>query len=421
VRLVNRSTSGSDRTPTRVIDLVFLTNGMLFASWVSRLPAVRSRLDASEPELGVALLGIAVGAVIAMPITGWLCHRFGIRRVLVSAMPLCAVGFQLAVIMPSIPGLAAALLVAGLAYGTWDVAMNAAAHEVERGLRRALMPRFHGMFSVGGLAGAGLGALAAAGDVPVGVHLLLTGVAVAVIALAASPRLPDRSAPAPVVVAAGGTTRPRAISPRLVLLGLLTATTTLGEGAAADWSAIFLHDHRNTSESTAAIGYAVFSSAMAIGRFSGTWLLSRISRVASLRGSGLLACASLVVLVSIDSVATGLLAMVAWGLGVALIFPAAMSAAAEHAAIPARGIATVSTIGYTGFLVGPPMVGFIAGWAGLGAGLLVVGMLSLVTFAIAPAGRPPHVQATGRPPAKATSIDATPDAATPQECGTTSA
>jgi fucose permease len=180
-------------------------------------------------------------------------------------------------------------------------------------------------------------------------------------------------------------------------LGLLTACTTLGEGAAADWGAIFLHDERDAAESLAAIGFAGFAGAMAIGRLSGTWVLSRFSRVSALRASAVLASASVLTLVVVDSVFGGLVAMIGWGLGVALAFPAAMSAGAENAERPAQGIATVATIGYGGFLVGPPLVGFVAGAAGLGAGLMVVSALLLVVVVLAPAARPPDAGASAEP------------------------
>jgi fucose permease len=181
----------------------------------------------------------------------------------------------------------------------------------------------------------------------------------------------------------------RVITLRLVLLGLLTACTTLGEGAAADWGAIFFTDERNAEESVAAIGYAGFAGAMAVGRFSGTWVLGRISRVTALRISGVLASMSVLALIAIESTAAGLVAMIGWGLGVALVFPAAMSAGAENSLRPAQGIATVATIGYGGFLVGPPMIGFVAGAAGLEVGLFVVSMLLLLVVALAPVARRP--------------------------------
>jgi fucose permease len=280
------------------------------------------------------------------------------------------------------------LLGAGLAMGTWDVAQNAAAHDVEVATGRPLMPRFHGAFSVGGLCGAGLGALAAAAELAVGIHLAIVAAGVALTSLIVARRLPDLGgAPHHQPVAEHGARR--AISPRLVLLGLLTACTTLGEGAAADWAAIFFTDERNTEESVAAIGYAGFAGAMAVARLSGTWVLTRMSRVNALRASGVLASVSVLTLVAVDSTVTGLVAMIGWGLGVALVFPAAMSAGAENADRPAQGIATVATIGYGGFLVGPPMIGFVAGAAGLGTSLFVVALLLLLVVILAPVARRP--------------------------------
>jgi len=384
--LVNRSTRDLHRAHIAAVYAAFFTNGLIFASWVSRLPAVRSHLGASEPQLGSALLAIAAGAVVAMPLTSRLCDRFGLRYVLTAATIACSTMFLVATLAPHIVLLAGALLFAGFSYGTWDVSMNAAAHDVEVAVGLPLMPRFHGAFSVGGLCGAGLGALAAALGVPVWAHLAVAGSGVAITAVLCTRHLPmethvESAEPAPAAP------RRRLITSRLVLLGLLTACTTLGEGAAADWAGIFLHDERNAKESIAAIGYACFAGAMAVGRFGGTWVLSRISRVNALRASGVLASASVLALVAVDSTATGLVAMVGWGLGVALVFPAAMSSGAENADRPAQGIATVATIGYGGFLVGPPMIGFVAGAAGLGVGLFVVSLLLLLVVVLAPAAR----------------------------------
>jgi fucose permease len=387
--LVNRSTREARRARIIAVYAVFFTNGLIFASWVSRLPAMRSRLGASEPQLGSALLAIAAGAVVAMPLTSRLCDRFGLRYVLTAATVACSTMLVVASLAPHIVLLGCALLFAGFAYGTWDVSMNAAAHDVEVDVGIPLMPRFHGAFSIGGLFGAGLGGLAAALDVPVWAHLAVAGSCVAVAAALCARHLPmaTRSADTERAEASTEAPRRRLITPRLVLLGLLTACTTLGEGAAADWAGIFLHDERGAEESIAAIGYACFAGAMAVARFSGTWVLTRMSRVNALRASGVLASASVLALVAVDSAATGLLAMVGWGLGVALVFPAAMSAGAENADRPAQGIATVATIGYGGFLVGPPMIGFVAGAAGLGVGLLVVSLLLLLVVALAPAAR----------------------------------
>ncbi|HET9547904.1 MAG TPA: MFS transporter [Desertimonas sp.] len=396
-RAAHRSASNTERARIAAVYAAFFTNGLIIASWVARLPAVRTRLGASEPQLGAVLLGIAGGAVVAMPLTSRLCDRFGLRRVLMMAMLGCTAMFVIAGMTPRIVPLGAVLVAVGFGYGTWDVSMNAAAHDVEVRTERPLMPRFHGAFSVGGLCGAGLGAGAAALGVPVGAHLAIVGMAITVTAALVAQQLPDLtetpSRPSDDDSARFTATQSeaprRVITLRLVLLGLLTACTTLGEGAAADWGAIFFTDERGATESVAAIGYAAFAGAMAIGRFGGTWVLTRMSRVTALRASGVLASVSVLTLITVESMATGLVALVGWGLGVALVFPAAMSAGAENAERPAQGIATVATIGYGGFLVGPPMIGFIAGAAGLGAGLLVVSLLLLLVVVLAPAARRP--------------------------------
>jgi MFS family permease len=369
------------------VHAAFAVNGLLFATWVSRLPAMRERLDASEPQLGSVLLCIAIGSLISMPFTSRLCDRFGVHRVLTVSMLGSAVAFELAVLAPSIPTLGAVLFALGTAFGTWDVAMNSSAHEVEVRTGRPLMPRFHGAFSVGGLIGGALGAGAAGVGLPVPMHMAGAVVAAMAAVMVAVPLMPEppRHVAADTIVTASG---PRRVPFRLVALGLLTACTTLGEGAAADWGALFLHDERGASESTAALGYAVFCCAMAIGRFGGTWVLSRIERVCALRWSGVAVSASLVVLVAIDVIPVSLIAMAGWGFGVAIVFPAAMSAAAEHAARPAHGIAVVSTIGYGGFLVGPPLIGFLAGHVGLGGALWVVAGLGAVLFGLSVSAAP---------------------------------
>jgi MFS family permease len=379
------------------IYLVFAANGAIYASWISRLPAVRDRLGASEPEIGLAILGLAAGAIVSMPSVGRLCDRFGVRRVLLTAMLADLALFPLVAWVPSVALLGVVLLAGGVAFGAWDVSMNAAAHAHETSVGRALMPRFHAAFSGGALVGAGLGAVAAAAGVPVGLHLATAGVLLAVAAVVAIPLIPDRTAPhvdeaeADAAVAGDGARRRRGrLTVKLVLIGLMTACATLGEGAAADWGPLFLHDEREASEGIAAAGYAAFALAMTIGRAAGTGVLERLGRVRALRTSGLLVAGAVAVTLSVPLAGAGIIGMVAWGLGVALVFPAAMSAAAEAGTTPAYGIGVVSTIGYGGFVIGPPLVGFLAGWFGLGVALWAVSGMGIVLAALAPAAAPPE-------------------------------
>jgi MFS family permease len=385
---VNRST----RSAALAIALVFGANGAMFASWVSRIPAVRDRIDATEPEMGLAILGLAVGAMVSMPSTSRLCDRFGIRRVLVTAILADLVLFQLVAWVPSPAALGLVLLVSGVAFGMWDVSMNAAAHAHEVDVDRPLMPRFHAAFSGGALAGAAVGALAAGVGLHVGLHLGLVALSIAAIVLVVGRHLPgdlaaDRAAAAPH--RSQRRTPRRRLTLKLVLIGLITVCTTLGEGAAADWGALFLHDERGASQGLAAAGFAAFALAMMAGRLVGTDVLERLGRVRALQASGLLVALSTALVLSVPSIATGLVGFVGWGAGVALVFPAAMSAGAEAGTTPSHGIAVVATIGYGGFLLGPPIVGFLAGAFGLGVALWVVVVMALVLVALAPAASPP--------------------------------
>jgi MFS family permease len=388
----------SDRSTALAIYLVFAANGAIYASWISRLPAVRDRLGASEPEIGLAILGLAAGAIVSMPSVGRLCDRFGVRHVLLTAMLADLALFPLVAWVPSVVMLGLVLLAGGVAFGAWDVSMNAAAHAHETSVGRALMPRFHAAFSGGALVGAGVGAVAASAGVPVGLHLALAGGLLGVAVVVAIPRVPDRAAPAIEEPLEGEAGRGR-LSLKLVLIGLMTACATLGEGAAADWGPLFLHDQRQASEGLAAAGYAAFALAMTIGRAVGTAVLERFGRVRALRMSGLLVAGAVAVALTTPLAGTGIVGLAAWGLGVALVFPAAMSAAAEAGRHPAYGIGVVSTIGYGGFVLGPPLVGFLAGWFGLDVALWSVAVMGLVLAALAPAAAPPGPSGPGGRPA----------------------
>jgi MFS family permease len=398
----------------RATAVVFFLSGAVFGTWVSRLPAVSDRLDASTAELGLALLMPGVGSLLSMPLVGRACGRWGSRRVVTAAaLPGIAV-LPLLAAVGSVPALAAVLGCFGLSYGAWDVAMNVHGSAVERAAGRAWMPRYHACWSVGGIAGSGLGALAARSGLDVQTHFLLAAGAAALVLLLAVPAFvddrrlastddrgrasTDAAADASVDAAtdasagpagpAGTPPRGRLFTPRLVAIGAVTAGATCLEGAAADWLALYLRDARAVPDGGAAAGYTAFAVAMAAGRFAGTPVIERLGRATAVRLASGLTALGLLATVLLPSVAGAYLGAVVWGLGVALVFPAAMSAGGEVPGRSADGIATVSTIGYAGFLVGPPAVGFLAGVAGLGGGLLALLVLTAAMGLLAPALRP---------------------------------
>jgi MFS family permease len=375
------------------VSVLFFVNGALFASWVTRVPDVRDRIDAGEAELGLALLGIAAGSMVAMPLAGRLCERRGGRGVaIVSGSASCA-ALLLPALAADVPQLAAALFVVGATAGTLDVSMNVEAITVERTYRRPLMPSFHGWFSVGGLAGALAGGSAAALAAEAGAHLAAAG-ALGAAAVAWSARLVP-AAPAPALERSAGESRTR-VTRVLVICGLVAFCAAFGEGAMADWSALYFTDTLDTGGGLAAMGYAAFAGAMAVGRFGGERAIAAHGHAGTLQlGCGAMAVALAVGLVSADSVTT-LAAFAVAGLGVACAFPIVLSiAGGGEGARSGPAVALVSTIGYTGFLAGPSLIGVVAEHTTLAWGLGLVAVLAAVAAVLALGLRPTAVRAPG--------------------------
>jgi predicted MFS family arabinose efflux permease len=430
--------------------LVFAVNGFLLASWVSRLPATRDRLGAGAAELGLVLLAPGIGSLLSMPFSGRWCRRFGSRAVVAATTVAGCATLVLLAVVPTLVGLGLALFVWGSFYGSWDVAMNVHGSAVEQHAAREWMPRYHACWSVGGIAGATFGALAAHTALPLALHFALVAVAcTALVALALRSFIEDRAAVGeggvgvaaawvevgdpPATLGAPGAPHPpgpvpgppvgerspsadggrgvvhspwpgqgggRVLTGRLLLVGVVTLCATTLEGAAADWLALFLTDERGATGSLAALGYAVFAVAMAGGRFSGTAVAERLGRDGAVRVGGLVSFVGVLLTVLGPGLVGAYAGAALWALGVCLVFPAAVSAGGEAPERPADAIAAVTTVGYGGFLVGPPLIGLLAEQVGLGRALLVLCVLAGGIAALAPAVRSrrprPAAAAAGR-------------------------
>ncbi|QYJ15257.1 Inner membrane protein YbjJ [Rubrobacter xylanophilus DSM 9941] len=369
---------------------VFFLNGVLVASWFVRIPAVQERLGLGEGSLGVALLGSAVGALAAMPATGWLVSRLGSRPVVLGAgLCLCA-ALLLPALAPNLLALTLSLVVFGASNGALDVSMNAHGVTVEKGYGLPILSSFHAAFSLGGLAGSALGGLAAAWGVVVLHHFL------AVSALALLALVPASLAMLPASSDAGSGRGPAFRWPTRALagLGVVAFCVLLGEGAMADWSAVYLDDTLGTGPGLAAAGYAAFSVAMTAGRLAGDHLNRRFGPAAVVRSGGALAAVGLGLSLTAANPLAALAGFACAGLGFSAVFPATLSAAGHSPDMPpGSAIAAVSTAGYLGFLVGPPAIGFLAELAGLGGALYLVVALSaaiaLLSGAVGRAGKGP--------------------------------
>jgi len=372
---------GRDRlaAATRSTRLIFLVSGIGMAAWAPMVPYAKARLGLDDAQLGLMLLAFGGGSMASMPFVGWLSHRFGNRRVIVASGWLLCLALPVLALAPNVAVLTAALLYFGVMLGAVDVAMNAHAVEVERRDGRVLMSGFHGLFSLGGLAGAaGMSVLLALG-------LPLPLAALAVSALLAALVLYLRGGLLPNVDGAAAGHAPfRMPHGAVLLLGLLCFVSFVAEGSMLDWSAVFLRDFRGFAPSTAGIGYACFSVAMALGRLTGDRLIQRIGPVWAVRVGAGLAATGFALAASVPWPGASLSGFVLVGLGASNIVPVMFSAAGRlPGSSPAIAIAAVTMLGYAGLLSGPALIGFISRLASLPLALAVVAGLLLLVAASA--------------------------------------
>jgi MFS family permease len=317
---------------------------------------------------------MAIGALVAQPVAGVVIGRVGSRVVTtVMALAFCA-----AIILPglagSLPLLMLALFFVGASNGALDVAMNAQAALVEHQYRRSIMNSFHAFWSVGGLAGAAIGGLAAARGVPVSTHFLIIA-AVGAVAMFVATRGLIADGPTPASHGPAFALPTRALLP----MGIVALCALICEGAIGDWGAIYLREGLDSPAGVAAVGYAVFALMMAGGRFAGDWLTTRFGSGHIVRAGGGLVVAGIgfVLITTVPWVA-----IVGYGLvgaGVACIFPLILSAAARTPGVaPGTGIAAMATAGYTGFLLGPPLIGSLAELITLQGALGVLALFGVV-------------------------------------------
>jgi len=360
--------------PVRIaISAMFFVNGAAIASWVLHIPAVQRKLGLSEGVLGLALLAVALGALSMMLITGPLIARVGSRPVTrVAVLALCAAP-PLLLLAPNLALLVGALLLLGAGNGAMDVAMNAQAAALEKRYTTPIMSSFHALWSLGGLVGASVGsALLALGWQPVP-HVLLSSSVLIGMSLVVGRDL----LPAAVDTETGSAAHagPMMAVPRgpLLGLGLLAFLGLVGEGAVADWSAVYLRNRLGTSASVAALGYAAATLLMATGRFLGDGWVRRFGRVTLVRGSATLAAVGLGAALLFGHPLTAIVGFGCVGLGLANLIPVLFSVAGQMPGVSAgTGIASVATMGYFGFLAGPPLIGFVAEATNLSVGLGIV-------------------------------------------------
>ncbi|MFI1730152.1 MFS transporter [Streptomyces acidicola] len=386
------------------LSVVFFVNGALFGNWVLRIPAVKDHVDAGTGPLGLALLGIAVGALLSKQVSGQLVARYGSRPVTVLGITLSCLALMLPALAGNIVALGLALIGFGAAMGIVDVAMNAHGVAVQDRMGRPVLSSLHGVYSIGGLLGALTGGAAEARGLSPLVHFALVAAVLGGAALAVSPwLLPASSDVAPRAAAEGGWAKlPAERRLPLVLLGFVGLCGMAGEGAVGDWGAIYLRDDLGTSAEFAAVGYSAYSVAMAAGRLLGDRFLARWGDVRVVTWAVTFAGCGFAVGLLAGHPAAAVCGFAALGTGLSVVVPAVFSMAGRMGG-PATGpaITVVSSIAGTGFLAGPPLIGFLAELTGLPTALGVVSVLALGAAVLLRFATSGPRAATGAPPARA--------------------
>jgi MFS family permease len=349
---------------------LFLVHGLIVATWVSRIPAIQNALRLSNGILGLTLLSSAVGAVSTIPITGWLVSRYGSKRATTGASLLFAASLVLPSLAINAWTLAGALYVFGAFAAAMDVSMNAQGVEVEKAMKTPTMSRFHGMFSLGGMIGAGIGGLAAGRGLNALPHFAASGVFNFLAVLLVAPLLLDNRE------AAHETEHRLPLSktpPVLFALAAIGFCILLAEGAIGDWAAVYLKQVLKAGAGMAAAGYAVFSAFMAVFRFLGDMITARLGPMRTVRIGSLVAAVGLLCAMAAQSPAMALPGFAAAGAGFSVIIPLVFGSGGRVEGVhPGAGIATVTGFGYVGFIVGPPAIGFAAQISTLRYALFIV-------------------------------------------------
>ncbi|MBV9500183.1 MAG: MFS transporter [Acidobacteriaceae bacterium] len=350
--------------------VLFLVHGLVFSTWVSRIPAVQAQLRLNNGILGLTLLSSAIGAVSTIPLAGWLVTRYGSKRISIAGGILFSLSIVPMALAINAATLALALLFYGSTAATMDVAMNAHGVEVEKALGTSTMSRFHALFSAGGMGGAAIGGMVAESGIGPLRHFAISAGINMIAVLLVSRLLLQFQAPA--TVRTGGLSF-RKMPAVLIALSAIAFCSLLAEGAMADWTTVYFRQVLQAGPGIAAFAYALFSAIMALFRFIGDWVIARLGPRLALQSACLLAAAGLLWGLLMRTPSWALPGFAVTGAGFSIIIPIVYGSGGRIEGVsPGAGIATVTGIGYIGFIVGPPAIGFASQMFTLRYALLIV-------------------------------------------------
>ena len=357
----------------------FLLQGLCFSTWASRIPTVQQRLHLSETELGGVLLAVPVGLLVSLPLTGWLVARHGSRLLTVAGVLLYAGTLPLLGLAQTTPQLLAALVLFGLSSNVANISVNTQGVGVEALYGKSILATFHGIWSLAGFLGAALGTFMIGWGVSPAQHFSLVAALVVIGVALMRPYLVPADAPRPA-------NQPLFVLPdrALLLLGVLAFCSLLAEGTMFDWSGVYFRKIVLAEKAWVGLGFAAFMSMMATGRFVADWFANRFGRARTLQFSGLLTTAGLALAVAWPTLAVAAAGFMLVGLGVSSVVPLVYSAAGRSRTMPAGvALAAVSTVGFAGFLLGPPLIGLVAGVTSLRVSFALIACMGLAVSALA--------------------------------------
>lgn len=377
---MNLSLSYSNTRLHRIaISVFFFIAGLTFASWASRIPDIKTKLQLTEAGLGAVLFALPVGQLVSLPLSGWLTSRFGSRQMLIGA----AILFPLTLLLLALAATTWQLIAALFFFGLWanliNIAMNTQAVGVEKMYGRSIMASFHGLWSLAGFTGAAIGSLFVSADISPLLHFsivcALTGLLVFTFYKNTLPNSFESNGAQPLFV------KP---DRRILMLGLIAFCCMVCEGAMADWSGVYFQKVVQTPVAYTTLGFVAFMGTMATGRFLGDKLVTKFGVKNILQISGVLIAAGLMTLVLLPFTATAIAGCLLVGFGVSCVVPVIFSLAGKSTGMsPGLALAAVSTISFLGFLIGPPLIGFIAQAASLRWSFTIIAALGFGTTLLA--------------------------------------
>lgn len=356
------------------VSSLFFASGLTFASWASRIPEVQAQHQLSNGALGGVLFALPAGSLISLPLWGWMIARYGSKRMLLSGISLYILLLLCISRAATTPQLWVILFLFGMIGNLCNIAVNTQAVGVEKLYGRSIMAGFHAIWSLAGFTGAALGNLLIAYNATLFAHFLIVGVLASSLLLVANTRLMQGDAQ---TQSASFMVRP---NQQLGLLGLIAFSCMACEGTMFDWSGVYFQKVVHAPRELVALGYTAFMCTMAGGRFLGDWIITRLGKRQVLQASGILIFAGLLLAVLLPYLGFAIVGYMLVGCGVSTVIPVVYSAAGNAKNLaPSVALATVSSIGFIGFLIGPPIIGFIAETLSLRWSFTLIALLGLGT------------------------------------------